>query len=259
MALEGEKGRQQFQNRLRELAGKASGQCVFTFTAFLGLSEQEAFWKIEPELRSAGYTLSGGREGAERKVIRFGDSEELGYETPFPIACIHVKPLRLQFAQQLSHRDFLGALMNLGIERDTIGDIVVGDREGCFFCLEPVAEFVCQNLSQISHTHVSCEIASPGEEILLIGHDEPERIKVQVASVRLDAVLARVYGKSRGECQEWISGGKVYVDGRLCENPARALKEGESVNARGYGKFVFLGERGSTRKGKLSVEAAVYH
>ncbi|MCM1325150.1 MAG: YlmH/Sll1252 family protein [Bacteroidales bacterium] len=259
MAPENEKERQQFKNRLKELADKSYAQGIFTFTGFLGLSEQELFWQTEPELKFAGYTLFGGSKSAERKVVRFGDSGEWGYETAFPVACIHIKPKLPKFADVLSHRDFLGALMNLGIERSTVGDIIVGDKEGYFFCLETVAEFICQNLKQIRHTNVECKIVNPGDEISLINADEPEKITVQVASLRLDAVLAKVYRKSRSECQEWICGGKVYVDGRLCENPSRSLKDGETVNARGYGKFVFLGEAGTTRKGKLSVEAAVYH
>ncbi len=259
MALESEKERQQFKNRLKELADKSYAQGIFTFTGFLGLSEQALFWQTEPELKFAGYTLFGGNESAERKVVRFGDSGELGYETDFPIVCIHITPKLPKFADALSHRDFLGALMNLGIERSTIGDIIVGDKEGWLFCLETVAEFICQNLTQIKHTNINCKMIHLDDETLLASADEPEKITIQVASLRLDAVLAKVYRKSRGECQEWICGGKVYVDGRLCENPSRSLKSGETVNARGYGKFVFLGEAGTTRKGKLSVEAAIYH
>lgn len=258
MALESEKERQQFKNRLKELADKSYAQGIFTFTGFMGLSEQELFWQTEPELKFAGYTLCGGRGSAERKVVRFGDSGELGYETDFPIVCIHITPKQPKFADALSHRDFLGALMNLGIDRSTVGDIIVGDKEGCLFCLETVAEFICQNLNQIKHTNINCQIVNPHDEISLISADEPEKITIQVASLRLDAVLAKVYHKSRNECQEWICGGKVYVDGRLCENPSRSLKNGETVNARGYGKFVLLGEAGTTRKGKLWVEVSVY-
>lgn len=258
MALESEKELQQLRNRLRELADKASRQGVFTFTGFLGLYEQEIFWQMEPELRFVGYTLFGGNENGERKVVRFGSEEEFGYDMPFPIACIHMKPLLPKFADNLSHRDFLGALMNLGIERSTVGDIKVGDKEGYLFCLDTVSEFICQNLDKVKHTNVKCQVVEHYEEISMLCSDEPERMTIQVASVRLDAVLAKVYHKSRSECLEWFSSKKVYVDGRLCENPAKSLKGGETVNARGYGKFVFLGEPKTTRKGKLSVEVAVY-
>lgn len=255
MALENEKEIQQLKNRFRDLADKAFQQNMFTFTGFLGLSEQDAFWQIEPELRFAGYTIFGGSEDADRKMIRFGNGEELGYEIPFPIVCIHIQPLIAKFADKLSHRDFLGALMNLGIERSTIGDIKVGDKEAYLFCQDTIVEYICQNLEQIKHTHVKCSITENYEEI---PQEEPENRAIQVSSVRVDAVIAKVYNKSRGDCLELFRTGKVFVNGRLCESNSRLLKAGETVNARGYGKFIYKGEPRETRKGKLCVEVAVY-
>lgn len=255
MALENEKEMQQLKNRFRDLADKASRQSIFTFTGFLGLIEQEVFWQLEQELRFVGYTLSGGCEEADRKMIRFGSEEELGYEVPFPIVCIHIQPLIPKFADKLSHRDFLGALMNLGIERATLGDIKAGEKEAYLFCQEAIAEYICQNLEQIKHTHVKCSITRSYEEI---PGEEPERITVQVSSARVDAVTAKVYNKSRGDCLELFRTGRVFVNGRLCENNSRLLKAGEIVNARGYGKFVYLGNPRETRKGKLCVEIALY-
>ncbi len=255
MSQGNEKEVQQFKNRLRDLAEKSFAQNMFTFTAFLDLSEQDAFWQLEPELRYAGYTVFGGCEDADRKMIRFGNVEELGYEVAFPIACIHICPLVAKFADKLSHRDFLGALMNLGIERSTIGDIKVGDRQAYLFCQDTIADYICQNLEQIKHTHVKCCITESYEEVVA---EEPECKVIQVNSVRVDAVIAKVYNKSRGDCLELFRAGKIFVNGRLCENNSRLLKAGETVNARGYGKFVYKGEPRETRKGKLCVEVAVY-
>ena len=255
MTSENEKEIQNLRNRLRELADKAFHQNMFTFTGFLGLSEQDIFWRMESELKHAGYTLYGGCEGADRQVLRFGNADELGYEVPFPIACIHIKPVAAKFAEQLSHRDFLGALMNLGMERSVVGDIKVGGKEAYLFCLDSIADYICSNLEQVKHTHVSCSVAEDYEEL---AQEEPEICSVQVSSMRIDAVIAKIYHKSRSECLELFRTGKVFVDGRLCENNSRVLKAGETVNARGYGKFIVNGEAGTTRKGKLCIEAAVY-
>ena len=232
MAQEREKDIQQLKNRFRDLAERSYSQGIFTFTGFLGLSEQELFWQQEKDLRYAGYALDGGYRDADRVVIRFGSETELGYVTPFPIACIHISPLMQKFADDLSHRDFLGALMNLGIDRSTLGDIRVGDREAYLFCLTSVADFVCENLDKVKHT--------------------------QVRSLRADAVLARICDLSREGSLELFRAGRVYVNGRLCENNSRLLKEGETVNARGFGKFRLINEPRETRKGRLAVDAAVY-
>ncbi len=255
MSQVNEKEIQHLKNRFRDLADKSFGQNMFTFTGFLGLSEQDIFRRMEAELSHAGFALWGGTENTDRKMLRFGSVEELGYEVPFPIVCIYICPLMAKFADNLSHRDFLGALMNLGIERSTIGDIKVGDKEAYLFCAEQVAQFICENLEQIKHTHVKCRITEDYKELMT---EEPERYLLQVASLRADAIAAKVYNRSRGECIELFRAGKIFVDGRLCENNAALLKDGQTVNVRGFGKFLFLGERGETRKGKLNIEVAVY-
>ncbi len=255
MAQDREKELQQLKNRFRDLADKAYEQGIFTFTGFLGLGEQDVFWKEESKLGYAGYSLSGGCENADRVILRFGRPEELGYEIPFPIVCICIRPAAPKFADQLTHRDFLGALMNLGIERSTIGDIKVGDTEAYLFCVDSMAEFICDNLEQVKHTPVKCTVT---EEIREIPREKPVSVNIQVQSLRADAVLAKVYNLSREKSLELFRTGKVYVDGRLCENNSRQLKMGETMNARGYGKFILTGEPRETRKGRLSVEAAVY-
>lgn len=256
MAQEKEKEIQQLKNRFRELADKSYSQSIYTFTGFLGLGELNIFYGMERELGYAGITLYGGYEDADRKILRFGEEAGLGYEMPFPVVCIRISPLNRKFADQLSHRDFLGALMNLGIERSTIGDIRVGEKEACLFCVDSIAPFICENLDQVKHTHVKCTVTEDMEAVF--PQEEPVPVQIQVQSTRIDAVLARVYHMSREKSLELFRAGKVYVDGRLCENNARLLKSNETVNARGYGKFRVLGEPRETRKGKLAVEVAVY-
>ena len=255
MAEKSEKELQQLGKRLQDLADRAYKQNIFTFTDFLGLAEQDVFWRMEPELRSVGTKLWGGREGADRVMLRFGNPEELGYDAEFPIVCIHIRPLNQKFADDLSHRDFLGALMNLGMERETFGDIIVGEKQAYLFCLESMAEFIVGNLSQVKHTSVTCEIVKELKEFV---QEEPKKELLQVASPRADAVIAKVWKLSREESLSLFRSGKVFIAGRSCENNSRTLKNGEAVNARGYGKFVFLGEKGETRKGKINVEVAVY-
>ena len=255
MAEKSERELQQFQKRLLDLADRSYKQNVFTFTEFLGLAEQDVFWKTEPELRSYGCELNGGREEADRVVIRFGNPAELGYEAAFPIKCVHVTPLNQKFADDLSHRDFLGALMNLGIERQTLGDIIVGEKQAYCFCLENMADFICENLTQVKHTSVKCRICEEWKELTC---EEPKKEMLQVASPRADAVIAKAWKLSRDDSLNLFRTGKVFINGRCCENNSRALKAGETVNARGYGKLIFVGEKGETKKGKINVEVAIY-
>lgn len=255
MQEKNERELQQLKNRFRDLANKSYQQNIYTFTDFLGLMEQDVFWKMEGELKRSGYTIWGGRPAAERVMIRFGNAEEFGYDADFPFVCIHIHPLNQKFADDLTHRDFLGALMNLGIQRSTLGDIVAGEKQAFLFCQEKMADFVCKNLTQVRHTQVSCGVT---ENFQSLAREEPEKRFVQVASPRADSVIAKVYNLSREESLQLFRTGKIFIDGRLCENNSRILRAGETVNARGFGKFSFLEEKGETRKGKTNVEVAVF-
>ena len=245
----------EIQNRLRDLADRSYNQNVFTFSSFLSLSEADAYYGLEKELHYASPTVFGGYENAERNMIRFGDPESMGYDQSFPIVCIHITPLMEKFADKLSHRDFLGALMNLGIERDVLGDIKAGEKEAYLFCLDSIAEFICDNLSRVKHTSVKCDIITEAKEF---PEDEPEEAAVQVSSARVDGIISKVCKLSRGDSLDLFREGKVFVNGRLCENNSKNVSKGDVVNARGYGKFKIIAEPSLTKKGKLNITVAVY-
>lgn len=253
--MEATKEIQQLKSRFKDLADRSYRQNVYCFSGFLGLSEQDLFWTMERELHYCRYSLWGGYEGAERKMVRFGSPEELGYEEEYPIVCVHIMPVLAKFADALSHRDFLGALMNLGIERSTLGDIRVGEKEAYLYCLSGMADYICEHLDQVKHTSVKCSVVT---EMADVPQEEPQELEVQLPSLRIDVCLAKVYHQSREEILECFRSGRVYVDGRLCENNSRQLKGGETVNLRGQGKFIFTGELRETRKGKLSAKIQIY-
>lgn len=255
MAFTSEKEIQNLHNRLLDLASQSYKQNTYTFTGFLGLAELSVYEEMKKELQFAHPVLSGGYDMAERKMIRFGAPEDFGYEEEFPITCIHVMPIVLKFAENLSHRDFLGALMNLGIERSCIGDIRTGEKDGYFFCQTSMVSFICENLTQIKHTHVKCEAAGCKVDFLLT---EPKEQEVLVSSLRLDGCIAKLLSLSRKESLNLFTSGRVSLNGRMTENNSRPLEEKDVVNVRGYGKFIFLGEQYTTKKGKLCLKFQMF-
>ncbi len=256
MAIHSDKEDIQIKKRLLDLAEKSFRQNIYCFTGFLGLSEQDIYYRMEKELLFSHPSLFGGDEQAERKIVRFGSPQEWGYEEPYPITCIHVKPLLQKFSDDFSHRDFLGALMNLGIERECIGDIRIGNREGYLYCVSSMADFICENLIQIKHTHVNCQIV---EQIGKTGLEKPTELNEVVSSLRVDVCISAVYHISRAESIALFRDKKVYINGRLAENNSKTLKAGETVNVRGFGKFFFQGVKYETKKGKFCLDIALYH
>lgn len=241
--------------RFSELASKSDSGGYFTFTDFLGLAEQSVFADTLKVIGKVPHTAFGGAEGAERIMIRFGDKDALGYEEPFPISVIKAEPKSQKFADKLTHRDFLGSLMNLGIERSCLGDIVISDNVGYIFAKEDMADYICESLTKIKHTDVKLSIVSeiPGGELF-----KTEGISIQLSSERLDAAVAKVFNLSRDEAQATFRRGLVFVSGKVCESLSYTPKIGDVISVRGFGRFIYDGSFGLSKKGKINVAIRKY-
>lgn len=236
------------KRRFADLANQADKRTIYTFTDFLTEAEISDFYAVLPSLPNVGYAVWGGFDGAERKMLRFGSPDFLGYEQDFPIVCLAVSPLQAKFADTLTHRDFLGALMHLGIERQEIGDILVQEKSAYVFCTEKMADYICRELQTVRHTSVKCTAAETVPDAV-INHTEP--VDIQAASERADGIIAKLYRISRSECSVLFTAERVFVNGRAVNNSAAVLKSGDTVSVRGFGKFRYAGVQGTTRKGNL--------
>ena len=243
------------KKRFIELARKSFNAGIFTFTDFLGLAEQSALAEIKKELHGISYRAFGGAPGSERVMIRFGSEEELGYSLPFPISVIKAEPVSQKYADKLTHRDFLGAILNLGIERDVLGDIVIIDNVGYIFASEDMASYIADNLIKVKRTDVSCRIADSLPEGELY---RTENKTVQVSGVRLDAIIAKVFSLSREEAQSLFKKRLIFADGRQIDSTSYVPKENERISVRGHGRFIFVGEQSLSRKGKINLLVKIY-
>ena len=238
------------KKRFLELARKSYNSSIYTFTDFLGLGEQSAFAEIQRDLAGIPYTAFGGTNGCERVMIRFGSEELCGYEMPFPISIVLCQPLSDKFAEKLSHRDFLGAILNLGIDRSVLGDIAIVDKCAYLFVKEGMAEFVADGLTKVRKTAVKCCIVDSAPEGTLYNTKE---VRVQAVGERIDALVAKVFSISRDDSATLFSRGLVFISGKCCESVSHKLKEGDIVSVRGYGRFIYRGVEGHTKKGKLNI------
>lgn len=246
-----------FKSRLHELAERSYSSDTFTFTDFLNASELSAAL-FDREIAYAHPTAFGGSELCERRMLRFGDAEDLGYSVDFPISLIMAYPVSGSFSRKLTHRDYLGALMNLGIERSCVGDIFLKDNTAYIFCAERMAEYIAENLTKAASEKLECSI--------LGGYDTlPEGIGPQlsekscsVSSLRADAVIAAVYGLSRSDSLELVKSGEVFVNQRECLSPSKELECGDTVSVRGKGKFIYKGTNYISRKGKNNISVDIF-
>lgn len=246
---------EQLKKRLAELAEKSYRNNQYVFTNFLNMAEMNAFYEMRKELSYVPFTAFGGTDNCERLMLRFGSEELFGYEEPFPICCIQAEPLIEKFADHFSHRDFLGAIMNLGIEREVVGDIAIKGKKAYIFCTEKMAAYIAENLVQVKHTSMNCTILESAPDILKLTLEKKE---ITAASERIDAILGKLCNLSRSQSILAFREKKVFVNGRQCENNSYQLKAGDVVTCRGFGKFVYEGVKHETKKGKVCAEVSVY-
>ncbi|MCR5145360.1 MAG: DbpA RNA binding domain-containing protein [Lachnospiraceae bacterium] len=264
MSLDNEKEIHQFHNRLQELADRSYSNSCYTFTEFCGLPELSEYYKLQNNLQFAGTKIFGGYEDAERVIIRFGNPDDLGYEQDFPISCLKVSPLIAKFSDNLTHRDFLGALMNQGMRRSTIGDIKVCDNSAYIFCMENIADYIIEHLDKIKHTSVKCTLINIYDQAMYeqvlaeLDSEIPDSKTIQVMSMRADAVISKVYNLSRNDSLNLFKAQKVYINGRLAENNAQQVKLSDVINVRGFGKCKIASSPSETRKGKLAMTIHIW-
>ncbi|MCD7716569.1 MAG: YlmH/Sll1252 family protein [Lachnospiraceae bacterium] len=245
------------EKRIRELASRADARGIVTFTDFLNLNEQNIFFDTIQKFSFVKGETFGGYEGAERRIAAVipRDTQDCMSEIPWPVQCIRIVPRSPKFAEKLSHRDFLGALMHLGFERSILGDIAVADEEAFLFCVSRFSELICSELTLVRHTQVKCMVCDMSG---FAWTPPTETLRGSIASVRLDAVMALGFGASRSSLLSLIEGGSVFVNGKLVTSNAYALKEGDIVSARGLGRFRYIGTGGQTRKGRTFAEVERY-
>ena len=134
----------QIMKRFEELCDRAETRHAATFTEFLNLDEISTLKSLRLPC-----TLYGGYENAERCVAAFGETDT------FPIACIELAAKGARFAEKLTHRDYLGTLLGTGIERSVLGDILINGTTAYAFCLESIADYLCESVTRVKHTAVT--------------------------------------------------------------------------------------------------------
>lgn len=240
--------------RIRELANLSYQREIVTFTDFLNLNEQNMLHTLKLHEAGVQVKLFGGYDHAERQIAAFYP-DTLGFYWEYPIDCLKITPKALRFSEELGHRDYLGAILNLGVDRSVVGDILIKDKQAWFFCLHKMSDFFIENLVSVRHTTVLTERVAQAEEI-----PEPQfqPINGTCASVRLDALIALAFQTSRSSMVSFIEGGLVFVNGKLITSNGYEPKEGDIISVRGKGRFIFDGVSRQTKKGRLGVRLRKY-
>ena len=242
--------------RFMDLADTASKQGNYVFSDFLNLNEQSIFLNLKHELPKIKYFSFGGYQDAERKMLCFYNDNYINNdEIGFPIDIIKIQPLNRKYSDKLTHRDFLGAILSLGIDRAKIGDILIQDNEGYLFSTDKISEFIVRNLTMIKRTMVEANIIVKDEFSYKPKFEEK---RGSVSSIRLDSILSVACKGSRSSLSNLIKQGKVFVNSKVILSNSYVLEENDLVSVRGVGKFIYLGILGKSKKGRYIISVKLY-
>ncbi|MBD5081211.1 MAG: RNA-binding protein, partial [Ruminococcaceae bacterium] len=189
----------------------------------------------------------GGYADASRKI--FAAAEVVDEDFP-------LRAVTFFFRKQdnLTHRNFLGTLMSLGINRDLIGDIRVGQGEAIIFVSSAAASLVLNEVAKIGKVGVRAEEGIHAE----IPAQEYDVLPQTVSSLRADAVVSAVCGVSREKSSSLIRSGSVVLSGVQLDSVSDNIEVGEVFSIKGYGKYILSDIGNTTKKGKVHITIKKY-
>lgn len=194
----------------------------------------------------------GGVEGATRVMLCFAPVEMQIAKTQFPIRCV---TFRYRMGTKLEHREILGVLMACDLERDSIGDILIGERVAQTFVRTSVAPVIVQEVRRIGRTGVQvCD----DEPVCLKAGANYLPLSGTVASMRADVMVAFVAKCSREKAVQLIRQGRLQCRHETIETPSAVMQIGDVFSVRGYGKFRIQEIDGVTRKGRYHITILQY-
>lgn len=203
-----------------------------------GGESQVAFW--------------GGYPNAERTRPVFANADQPVESDDYEIMALRIQCLWHE--STLTHRDYLGAALALGIKREKLGDLIV-DAEGCYLiATREIGSFLINNLTQVHRSSVSVCVIDFDQ---LSGYQPPcDEKGVVVASLRLDAVAAAAFGLSRSEMVREIEGRKIKLNWKECVDVAQEIELGDVLSMRGQGRAIVRAIGGETKKGRVRLTIA---
>jgi len=238
-----------FLRKIEDLCKRCKNKNIITYTGFLTPTEREIIIK---NFSNEKIIFFGGNDNSERVRAFFlpdylDEIEKSDYITAF----------RADFSyKELTHRDFLGSILGVGIDRKCIGDIFVFGKEAYFFITKDISEYIKTNLNKVGSVGIKLREIN-FDEVKII---EPtfKEINFSVSSLRIDSILAGSIMESREKSVSYIKNGIVLLNYLPCENPSQKINENDIFSIKGYGKFKVAEIGGISRRGKTFVKVVKY-
>lgn len=241
-----------FAARLEDLFRQAEEKCYARFSAFLDERQQRIAGLVGQNYRAGKLLFYGGYSEAERRMLGIFPEYQEPEPEEFPI-----RPVCFRFRSRdsLSHRDFLGAFMNLRLKRETIGDILIGEGTAVAFLQPAACTLVLEEIKKIGKVGVQAE---EGISVPLPAAHQFEQLSGTVSSLRLDCLVAFLTRLSREKAQNLVLAGLVACNGLPVTDSASTVEQGDKIAIRGYGKFLVDEVGALSKKGRIHLQCQKY-
>ena len=223
-------------------------------TCFLSPREQVLTRRM---LQGMQLQFFGGQADAERNVCCWLPEyldESYFWDQDGPVAAVRASYFE---KDDLTHREFLGGLMGIGIKRETIGDIYVGKGSCDLLVTREILPYVLDNFLSAGRTKLHLE-QIPLEE-LRVPQVTVKEFRDTVSSLRLDSIVSSGFHMARGKASSLIEAGKVSLNDLPCMKSDKLLSEGDKISARGFGKIILSQVGGKTKKDRISIVLQCYN
>lgn len=188
-------------------------------------------------------------EECERRIISFNNI----YNMEYPIRVIKITN-KSNFSN-LKHKDYLGGLLSLGIERNTIGDIVIRNESAYVPVVEDIYLYILNNLNKIGKSPVDVKLIEQFDEI---PKSEFEEFIINVSSLRLDSIIAKICNVSRSKAIDLIESSRILLNYSKVNDKSKEITDGSRLTIRGNGKYIIGNIVGETKSGKQKVQIRKY-
>jgi len=231
-------------SRVFDWAMEAIRENDYRLSDFLDPQEQDLVIGLLKQFPGLAWHNFGGYRGAERKRVAIAPDYLPSDELDWQLAAVSIQG---EFEEDPpTHRDYLGSLLNLGLKREKLGDLLVSPKGCQAIATEQMAAFICQDLQRVGRWRVQVEALDL--EQVTAPQQKMKKIRATVASVRLDAVASSGFGLSRTKLVRLIRGGAVKVNWQPTTSPDKVLEVGDVISMRGKGRLVLVEIGGLTKK-----------
>jgi RNA-binding protein YlmH len=241
------------KNKMFKVIDKANG-CMknydVRFTEFMNPFEVTNATSILNSYTDIKYGIDGGFNEAERSVVSIYPYYMESDDVEAGIRFLQVEG-NFKF-KSISHKDYLGAILNLGIKREKIGDIIIHDEFCQVVVDKDICDFVIMNLEKVSRNTVKVTEISR-DDLIMSDHKYKEK-SMTVQADRLDCVISAVYDISRQDSLKYISANKVHVNFESISSKSKSIKSGDLISVRGKGRVEIEDIGELTKKGRLKLK-----